>query len=86
MHDRAGLGLRGAVAFHTRRLDLIEKHALYAREGVGNLWFVDPDARTLRAFEFREEHWLLLATLVDDAAVSLPPFDAITRSMPSSPR
>ena len=62
----------------TRRLDVNEKRALYAREGVGNLWFVDPDARTLEAFALREGRWLLLATLADDALVSLPPFDAIT--------
>ena len=62
----------------TRQLDLTEKRALYAREVVRHLWFVDPDARTLEAFELREGHWLLLATLVDDAPVSLPPFDAIT--------
>ena len=62
----------------TRRLDQGEKRDLYAREGVRHLWFVDPDARMLEAFELRDGHWLLLATLVDDAPVSLPPFDAIT--------
>ena len=62
----------------TRRLDLSEKWAIYAREGVRPLWFVDPDARTLEAFELRDEQWLLLATLADVAPVSLPPFDAIT--------
>ncbi len=61
----------------TRRLDQGEKRDLYAREGVRHLWFVDPDARTLEAFELRERQWLLLATLVGDAPVSLPPFDAI---------
>ncbi len=61
----------------TRRLDQIEKRDLYAREGVGHLWFVDPDARTLEAFALREGQWLLLAMLADDAPVSLPPFDAI---------
>ncbi len=62
----------------TRRLDQGVKRDLYAREGVRHLWFVDPDARTLEAFEFRGGHWLLLETLVDDVPVSLPPFDAIT--------
>ena len=42
------------------------------------LSFVDPDARTLEAFEFREGHWVLLATLADDDPASQPPFDAIT--------
>ncbi len=62
----------------TRRLDVNEKRAIYAREGVSHLWFVDPDARTLEAFELHEGQWLLQATLVDDAPVSLTPFDAIT--------
>ena len=62
----------------TRRLDLNEKRDLYAREGVGHLWFVDPDARTLEVFALRGDQWLLLATRADDAPVSLPPFDAIT--------
>ena len=62
----------------TRRIDLGGKRDVYAREGVSHLWFVDPDARTLEAFELRDGQWVLLATLVDDDPVSLPPFDAIT--------
>ena len=62
----------------TRRIDLGGKRDIYAREGVGHLWFVDPEARTLEAFELRDGQWGLLATLADDAPVSLPPFDAIT--------
>ena len=62
----------------TRRLDLNEKWALYAREGVSHLWFVDPAARTLEAFASREGQWLLLATFVDNAPVSRSHFDAIT--------
>ena len=62
----------------TRRIDLGGKRDIYAREGVSHLWFVDPDARTLEAFELREGQWLLLATLADEAPVSLPPFDAIS--------
>ena len=62
----------------TRRLDLGDKRGIYARESVGYLWFVDPDARTLEAFELRNKQWVLMATLADDAPVSLPPFDAIT--------
>ena len=64
----------------TRRLDQGEKRNLYAREGVSHLWFVVPDVRTFEAFdvELRDRHWLLLATLIDDASVSLLPFDAIT--------
>ncbi len=62
----------------TRRIDRHEKAAIYAREGVSHMWFVDPDVKTLEAFELRGGFWLLLAALADDAPVSLPPFDAVT--------
>ena len=62
----------------TRRIDQNEKRTIYARDGVSHLWFVDPDAQTLEAFELRRGQWVLLTTLSDDAAVSLPPFAAIT--------
>ena len=61
----------------TRKLDLVGKRAVYAREGVGFLWLVDPDARSLEAFELRGAQWVLIGTLFDDAPVSLPPFEAI---------
>ena len=38
----------------TRQVDLGPKRAIYAREGVGHLWLVDPDARTLEAFRLNE--------------------------------
>ena len=62
----------------TRRIDLNEKRSIYAREGVSHLWFVDPEAKTLEAFELSDSRWVLLATLADDAQVALPPFDAIS--------
>ncbi len=65
----------------TRALDQGRKRALYAREGVGYLWFVDPDARTLEAFELTDRRWVLLETLTGDATVSLPPFEAIQFSL-----
>ena len=60
----------------TRQLDLEPKRSVYAREGVGHLWFVDPYAQTLEAFELRDGKWMLIGTLFGDAPVSLP------RSMP----
>ena len=54
-------------------MDLGRKRDIYAREGVDHLWFVDPDVKMLEAFELRECKWVLLATLVGDAPVSLPP-------------
>ena len=61
----------------TRQFDLTEKRPIYGRAGVAHLWFVDPIARTLEAFENRGGEWTLIAALRDDEAVSVPPFDAI---------
>ena len=65
----------------TRRLDLHEKRPVYAREGVGRLWLVDPADRTLEAFELHDGQWLLIASAKDDDPVSIRPFDAITFSL-----
>ncbi len=62
----------------TSRLDRTKKRAVYTRERVSDLWFVDPDARILEGFELRGDCWVLRATLFDNALVSLPPFDAIS--------
>ena len=65
----------------TRRLDLHGKRPVYAREGVGHLWLVDPADRALEAFELREGEWVLIASAKDDDPVSIRPFDAITFSL-----
>ena len=59
----------------TRRLDLTGKRDAYAREGVAHLWFVDPEARILEAFELRSGAWTLIDALANDAPVALPPFE-----------
>ncbi len=65
----------------TRKLDLHGKRPIYAREGVGHLWLVEPADRTLEAFEMREGHWVLIATAKDADPVRIRPFDAITFSL-----
>ena len=62
----------------TRDLDRHGKRPVYAREGVRHLWFVDPAARDLEAFELREGAWVLIAALRDSDAVSGPPFEAVS--------
>ncbi len=73
----------------TRRIDLYEKRPIYAREDVPYLWLVDPLERGLEAFELRDGQWVLIASLKDDDAVSVPPFEAISFSLadlwPDSP-
>ena len=65
----------------TRRFDLHGKRPVYAREGVGHLWRVDPTDRTLEAFELRDGQWVLIASAKDDEPVSIPPFDGIAFSL-----
>ncbi len=61
----------------TREIDLSEKKEIYAREGVGYLWFVDPKARSLQVLVSQNKEWALIDTRIDDASVSLPPFEEI---------
>ena len=61
----------------TQRLDRAEKLPRYAGYGVRWLWLIDPEARTLEAYELRDGHWLLLTVLDEDKPVSVVPFDAI---------
>jgi len=66
----------------TAHTDRAIKMPVYAREGIGHLWLVDPDAHTLEAYSLQESgRWLLLETLKDDDGVRQPPFDAIEFSL-----
>ena len=65
----------------TRRLDRQEKRPVYAREGVGHLWLVDPADRTLEAYELHDGQWLPIGSAKDNDPVSIRPFDAITFSL-----
>ena len=58
----------------TRHLDTGRKRDIYAREGIPYLWLIDPLQRTLEAFQLQDDQWAAIATLRDDAPVSLPPF------------
>jgi Uma2 family endonuclease len=65
----------------TRGLDLDAKRPVYAREGVRHLWLVDPDGRTLEAFELTAGERSRIATVADDAVVQIPPFEAASFSL-----
>ncbi len=65
----------------TLALDRGAKQTICAREKVRHLWFVDPDARSLEAFELLSGSWVPLSKLTGDALVSLPPFDAVQFSL-----
>ena len=65
----------------TRAIDLHGKRPVYAREGIGHLWLVDPTARTLEAFELRNRQWVPIASAKDEDPVCIRPFEAITFSL-----
>ena len=62
----------------TRKFDLEEKRPVYAREGAGYLWLVDPAARTSEAFALQDGAWTPTGSAREDEPVSFPPFEAVT--------
>lgn len=65
----------------TARLDRLKKLAIYAREGIGHAWIVDPALETLEVFRRQAEAWLLVLTAGGDEVVRAEPFDAIELSL-----
>lgn len=61
----------------TARLDRGAKRDIYAREGVGHLWLLDPVERYLEVFALTNGSWLLAATFFSGDDVRAAPFDAI---------
>jgi len=61
----------------TQTIDRTVKMAVYLRERVGHVWFVDPLARTLEVYRHGGEVWIRCAAFSDDAVVRAEPFDAI---------
>ena len=65
----------------TARTDRVVKRPIYAAQGVGWLWLVDPDQRTLEVFRLQEGHWLLENAWQEADEVSAPPFAELTFSL-----
>ena len=61
----------------TRSRDKGQKMRIYAREGVGHLWHVDPLTRTLEIFRLQENQWLLVHSFTGEARVRAEPFEAL---------
>jgi len=61
----------------TARDDRVVKMPIYARAGVGHIWLIDPDLRTLEVYALESGRWVLLESHRDDAQVAPPPFGAI---------
>jgi Uma2 family endonuclease len=57
------------------RLDRVRKMPVYAREGVANLWVVDPIARSLEVYRLEAGRWVVVTP--DDTEVRIEPFDDV---------
>lgn len=62
----------------TARKDRAKKMPIYAQEGVGHIWLIDPNARTLEVFANSDGRWVLLGVFSENDVVCAAPFEAIT--------
>jgi Uma2 family endonuclease len=65
------------VSPSTERMDRSRKTRIYAREGVGHLWLLDPIVRTLEVIRLEGGRWVLLVTNTDNDVVRAEPFEVI---------
>jgi Uma2 family endonuclease len=61
----------------TAGLDRGKKLAIYARQGVGHVWLVDPQLETLEVFALSGSQWVLVGTYVAGVVVRAEPFAAV---------
>lgn len=61
----------------TARSDRTEKRPLYAENGVGHLWIVDPAMKTLEVYRREGRLWTVVASYGESDVVSPEPVDAV---------
>jgi Uma2 family endonuclease len=61
----------------TQRIDRVLKMDVYAREGVGHAWILDPAERTLEVYRLERPRWLRVGAWQEEAVVRVEPFDAV---------
>lgn len=65
------------LSLSTRRDDRVVKMPIYAEAGVGHLWLLDPEVRTLEIFALESGRWVFVDGFGDDALVAAPPFEVV---------
>lgn len=61
----------------TEVVDRVRKRRIYRREGVGHLWLLDPQVRTLEVYRLAEGRWLEIEVYEGDAKVRAEPFESV---------
>ncbi|NJK33275.1 MAG: Uma2 family endonuclease [Deltaproteobacteria bacterium] len=61
----------------TEKVDRTLKLPIYAREGVGHIWLINPRLRTLEALRLEGGRWLNIGNYSDEQEIRVEPFDAI---------
>ncbi len=76
-YDQAPDWVCEVVSPSTGSIDRGRKMRIYAREGVGHLWIVDPLLRLVEVYRLDGDHWLVANTFSGMEPVRMEPFDAI---------
>lgn len=50
---------------------------IYAREGVGHLWLVEPLQRTIEVYRLENGRWVVAAVHAGDEPARIEPFEAV---------
>jgi Uma2 family endonuclease len=61
----------------TETVDRTKKLKIYAREGVGNVWLLDPLLERFEVLRLESQSWSIVAVHEGDAVVRAEPFAAI---------
>jgi Uma2 family endonuclease len=61
----------------TAAMDRVKKLAIYAREAVSHVWFVDPIAQTLEVLRLDAGRWTIVSTWAGVDVVRAEPFEAL---------
>lgn len=59
----------------TAAFDRATKLAVYAREGVGHAWLVDPLAQMIETLRLDSGRWTILSTHAGEGTMSAEPFE-----------
>lgn len=69
------------VSPRTASIDRVLKMRIYAREHVGYVWIIDPEAHTLEVFRLDGDRWILASSHSGNGEVRAGPFDAVALEM-----